>query len=214
MAVFVDAEVDAEAEGLPVSGDRRRHLSILSTRILASSSRQHHRQTASTSGHIHQYNVSCRFLSATRPFDCLTASNSSKRHSLIFDGTSFLIATRLSWISFCELWDIDIFEPYGNQHNAVYCFQFFQNSHCRIPERSVLLIITRGFYHHAATIDDPTKDQYRTLDNFPAGIDPDSSLVGMGWKWVVYHNVGFTVSGYMDRCTAVELEWLLVSLIH
>ncbi|KAH7236834.1 uncharacterized protein BKA55DRAFT_578615 [Fusarium redolens] len=31
----------------------------------------------------------------------------------------------------------------------------------------------------------------------------------MGWKWVVYHKVGFTVSGYMDRCTAVELEWLL-----
>ncbi|KAJ9416190.1 hypothetical protein FOXG_09668 [Fusarium oxysporum f. sp. lycopersici 4287] len=42
--------------------------------------------------------------------------------------------------------------------------------------------IARGFYCHAATVDDPTKDQYKTLDNFPVGIDPDSSLVRMGWK--------------------------------
>ncbi|KAF9775740.1 hypothetical protein IL306_006133 [Fusarium sp. DS 682] len=69
--------------------------------------------------------------------------------------------------------------------------------------------IARGFYHYAAIIDDPTKDQYRTLDNFPVGIDPNSALVGMGWKWVVYHKLGYTSYQYMDRCTAVQLDWLL-----
>ena len=74
--------------------------------------------------------------------------------------------------------------------------------------------LARGFYHHAAIIDDAAKDQYRTLDNFPVGVDPDSALVGMGWKWVVYHELGYTSYQYMDRCTAIELDWLLVSLFY
>ncbi|RKL03180.1 hypothetical protein BFJ71_g4275 [Fusarium oxysporum] len=31
----------------------------------------------------------------------------------------------------------------------------------------------------------------------------------MGWNWIVYHKVGFPSSAYMDRCTAIELDWLL-----
>lgn len=54
----------------------------------------------------------------------------------------------------------------------------------------------------------------KTLHNFPVGIDPDSSLVRMGWNWIVYHKVGFPSSAHMDRCTAIELDWLLVSLIQ
>ncbi|KAF5566434.1 pre-mrna splicing factor rna helicase [Fusarium napiforme] len=69
--------------------------------------------------------------------------------------------------------------------------------------------ILRGFYHHTATVDDPVNDQYKTLDNYPVGINPDSSLVGMGWKFIVYNEIGFTSHAYMDRCTVVELDWLL-----
>ncbi|KAF5671847.1 pre-mRNA-splicing factor ATP-dependent RNA helicase PRP43 [Fusarium circinatum] len=69
--------------------------------------------------------------------------------------------------------------------------------------------ILGGFYHHTTTVDDPAKDQYKTLDNYPVGIDPDSSLVGMGWKFIVYNEIGFTSHAYMDRCTVVELDWLL-----
>ncbi|KAG5762560.1 hypothetical protein H9Q72_009342 [Fusarium xylarioides] len=70
--------------------------------------------------------------------------------------------------------------------------------------------IAKGFYHHAAIRDIPQQpDQYRTLENYPVGIHPNSALVEMDWEWVVYHKIEFSQFQYMDRCTVVELDWLL-----
>jgi hypothetical protein len=68
--------------------------------------------------------------------------------------------------------------------------------------------LARGFYYHFAIHEDG--DVYRTLDNHAVGLSPDSSLVNMGWEYVVYHKMEYSSKQYMDRATVVELDWLLV----
>jgi HrpA-like RNA helicase len=73
-----------------------------------------------------------------------------------------------------------------------------------------------GFFFNAAMFDS-SPDKYKAVrNNHPFGIDPDSSLVGMNYKWVICHNMHYGGIQYLQYVTAVEPEWLIVCarLIH
>ncbi|KAF5710644.1 ATP-binding protein PRP16 [Fusarium mundagurra] len=84
------------------------------------------------------------------------------------------------------------------------------NPHDKDYHVKIRKAIAKGFFHHAAIrdISDPP-NQYRTLKNSPVWIRPNSALGGRDWEWVVYHKIEPTGFRYMDRCTVVDLKWLL-----
>lgn len=75
--------------------------------------------------------------------------------------------------------------------------------------------IAKGFIHHTATKDITCQQrQYLMLENIPVVLW-HLSAIGTNWKWVVYHRINTTPTSlqYMDRCTVVEQNWLLVSCV-
>ncbi|KAH7185192.1 uncharacterized protein B0J16DRAFT_341014 [Fusarium flagelliforme] len=69
--------------------------------------------------------------------------------------------------------------------------------------------IAGGFYHHAACVKVAATDEYRTIQNHPVGLRPDSSLRGSRNRWVVYDRIDYVSHQYMRHATVVEIEWLL-----
>ncbi|KAF5003696.1 hypothetical protein FDECE_9764, partial [Fusarium decemcellulare] len=68
--------------------------------------------------------------------------------------------------------------------------------------------ILHGFFYHTAFFHH--EPVYKIVqDNHPVGIDPTSSLVKMGWDWVIYQNMHYTSKQHMITVTAVEVDWLL-----
>lgn len=55
------------------------------------------------------------------------------------------------------------------------------------------------------------KDGYKTVhDNHQVALDPDGCMVSMEWEWVIYHRMHYAGIQYLQICTAVEREWLVV----
>ncbi|WZH43026.1 pre-mrna splicing factor rna helicase [Fusarium acuminatum] len=70
--------------------------------------------------------------------------------------------------------------------------------------------ILAGFFFKAAMFE-KSPDSYKTArDNHPFLLDPDSSLVGMDYEWVICHNMHYAGIQYLQYVTAVEPEWLIV----
>lgn len=102
--------------------------------------RQHHRQTASTSKRMRQFNISYCFLSATRLSDCSTASNLSKIHSSTFNAPPSLLRR-----VFQLMRTMEHFHFLGlTASNTMWytAFSSFGNSHCLISERSAAIRYT------------------------------------------------------------------------
>jgi len=75
--------------------------------------------------------------------------------------------------------------------------------------------IAKGFIHHTAIRAFTFQQRlYLTLENDPVVL-LRRSAIGADWEWVVYHRIDTTATGleYMDRCTVVEENWLLVSCV-
>ncbi|KAF5687913.1 putative ATP-binding PRP16 [Fusarium denticulatum] len=71
--------------------------------------------------------------------------------------------------------------------------------------------IAKGFFYHAVIRDvSDQANQYWTLKRSPVWIHPNSALRDRNWEWVVYHKIEPTGFQYMDRCTAIEVGWLLI----
>ncbi|KAF7539365.1 hypothetical protein G7Z17_g12431 [Cylindrodendrum hubeiense] len=70
------------------------------------------------------------------------------------------------------------------------------------------------FYHSALHCETRGDDVYTTVhDNHPAGIHPDSSLVGINHEWIIYDRFIYTGKQYMQIVTAIDPEWI-VDLEH
>lgn len=79
---------------------------------------------------------------------------------------------------------------------------------------SVRKALAVAFCTHAAI--HRSGDTYRTVhENTPALLSPHSSLVGSNYEWVVY-TVFRTTGGkqYLEIATAINAEWLVVSLFQ
>ncbi|KAF4966053.1 hypothetical protein FSARC_6253 [Fusarium sarcochroum] len=70
-----------------------------------------------------------------------------------------------------------------------------------------------AFVHHVAFSEGGSgNDNYRVLHfNWHAGIHPDSSLVGINHKWVIYDTFTCTGCQYLTTVTAIEPEWVMDS---
>lgn len=70
------------------------------------------------------------------------------------------------------------------------------------------------FYHSALHCEKRGDDIYTTVHgNHPAGIHPDSSLVGINHEWVIYDTFIHTGRQYIQIVTAIDPEWI-VDLDH
>lgn len=70
--------------------------------------------------------------------------------------------------------------------------------------------ILAGFFFKAAMFE-KSPDSYKTArDNHPFLLDPDSSLIGMDYEWVICHNMHYAGIQYLQYVTAVKPEWLIV----
>ncbi|KAH8886333.1 P-loop containing nucleoside triphosphate hydrolase protein [Thozetella sp. PMI_491] len=71
--------------------------------------------------------------------------------------------------------------------------------------------LARSFFFRAAIRQaNVTDDLYTTVHgNFPAGIHPDSSLIGRPHEWVVYDSFVYTGKQYLETVSAVDPDWLI-----
>ncbi|KAF5969083.1 putative ATP-binding protein PRP16 [Fusarium bulbicola] len=70
--------------------------------------------------------------------------------------------------------------------------------------------LARSFFYRSAIRDPPGQDWYRTVHgNWPAGLDPDSSLVGCRHEWVIYGGFSYNAYQYLSSVTAVDPKWLI-----
>lgn len=84
----------------------------------------------------------------------------------------------------------------------------FGNLACHTNIRKAL---ARSFFYRSAIYSDKGDDIYATVhDSWPAGIHPESSLVGINHEWVIFSEFVHTGRQYMQNITAVDPEWLIV----
>ncbi|KAG5760673.1 hypothetical protein H9Q72_011216 [Fusarium xylarioides] len=70
--------------------------------------------------------------------------------------------------------------------------------------------LARSFFYRSAIRDPAGPDWYKTVhDNWPAGLDPDSSLVGCRHEWVIYGGFSYSAYQYLSSVTAVDPKWLI-----
>ncbi|KAF5567982.1 ATP-binding protein PRP16 [Fusarium napiforme] len=70
--------------------------------------------------------------------------------------------------------------------------------------------LARSFFYRSAIRDPGGTDWYKTVHgNWPAGLHPDSSLVGINHEWVVYGGFSYSAYQYLSSVTAVDPEWLI-----
>ncbi|KAF5546665.1 ATP-binding protein PRP16 [Fusarium mexicanum] len=70
--------------------------------------------------------------------------------------------------------------------------------------------LARSFFYRSAIRDPAGRDWYRTVHgNWPAGLDPDSSLVGCRHEWVIYGGFSYNAYQYLSSVTAVDTKWLI-----
>ncbi|KAF5646686.1 ATP-binding protein PRP16 [Fusarium tjaetaba] len=68
--------------------------------------------------------------------------------------------------------------------------------------------LARAFFYRSA-IRDPGGTDWTVHGNWPAGLHPDSSLVGINHEWVVYGGLSYSAYQYLSSVTAVDPEWLI-----
>ncbi|KAM0209798.1 hypothetical protein ACHAQI_006262 [Fusarium lateritium] len=67
-------------------------------------------------------------------------------------------------------------------------------------------------FSHQVAFSDGGDDLYRVLHfNWPAGIDPDSSLIGINHQWIIYDSFVDTLQQHLTTVTAIEPEWIMGS---
>ncbi|KAL6404864.1 putative pre-mrna splicing factor rna helicase protein [Ilyonectria robusta] len=70
--------------------------------------------------------------------------------------------------------------------------------------------LARSFFYRSAIYSDKGDDIYATVhDNWPAGIHPESSLVGVNHEWVIFGEFVHTGRQYIQNITAVDPDWLI-----
>ncbi|KAF5604094.1 ATP-binding protein PRP16 [Fusarium pseudocircinatum] len=70
--------------------------------------------------------------------------------------------------------------------------------------------LARSFFCRSAIRDSGGTDWYKTVhENWPAGLDPDSSLVGCRHEWVIYGGFSYNAYQYLSSLTAVDPKWLI-----
>lgn len=77
-------------------------------------------------------------------------------------------------------------------------------------ERNIGKALARGLPHQIAF--HKGDDTYVTVhDNVPVMLSPESAMVGMKHKWVVFNNISYVGPIILGTTTAVEPEWIAVS---
>ncbi|KAF4984239.1 hypothetical protein FZEAL_527 [Fusarium zealandicum] len=76
-------------------------------------------------------------------------------------------------------------------------------------ELKIRKALARSFFYRSA-FRQPGLDLYKMVhDSHPAGIHPDSALVGQGHEWVIFDAFIHTGKQYMQNTTAVDPDWLV-----
>ncbi|KAF4500521.1 ATP-binding PRP16 [Fusarium agapanthi] len=70
--------------------------------------------------------------------------------------------------------------------------------------------LARSFFYRSAIRNPAGPDWYKTVHgNWPAGLHPDSSLVGSQHGWVIYGGFSYGAYQYLSSVTAVDPKWLI-----